>query len=383
MLGVIADRLAKSGMRLYTLRRTRIVTSRRLERRHSPSETQRLLAAHAKAGSALVPYVLNVAGAEMVLPFVHDPAWLRSSPLSPDSDEWAALVDEPDRFAVFPHDRLPVAPGGVRMFDGQICYVRHAPTSETPNATWRLGVCSWAAYANFLQDLGGLDGVKRRRSSRRSRDDFHDPVATVRAGRRPVAAGLTVVLAERADDNWRVLVQRRSKEVHIDAGLLSFIPLSGLEPNTVGNRSSSLGLIPYNLLREMAEELFDVPELVHAASAPSFDPDWIRRFAPIEAVETAWRSGQVTVESLGCGFHLRTVGANFIVVAAHRAPGGWSTLLKDAAGNWEVGASGPANPSLRFEELGGERLATEIANREFTDVSTVAYGLVKEWAAIH
>jgi hypothetical protein len=89
-----------------------------------------------------------------------------------------------------------------------------------------------------------------------------------------------VTLLESADGPPRVVVHRRSSGVVNAAGVRTVAPVFGCDAATIGENTSDLGLLLYNLVREYGEELFDKEALVKANQDTWFHPDQIIEAVP-------------------------------------------------------------------------------------------------------
>ncbi|WP_328654986.1 hypothetical protein OG598_14815 [Micromonospora sp. NBC_00330] len=382
--GVAADRCYDAALRWWLRLRTGRAHERLAEVRRDGTLQATALALHEPRVPSLVPYVLDVAGKSLKLPILIREEWLVDRRLDPESDDFMRMASGSDnRFPSRPLQHLIVS-AQTNVFEGQICYVMEHPEEWDAHRPWIMGVCPYSAYAAFFREIEADPrrwfGIRNRRRRIRL---FADPLAAIKKRERPIVVGATVILAERRPDGAHVLLQRRSMEVFVDPGAASFIPVFGLEPNCIGDTQSGLGLLQYNFLREVGEELFNLPELHDAASVPRLNPDWLRMMKPIADIETEWRAGQVQFSVLGCGVDLCNPSIHFVAVAWHDAVEGWSHLLAEARGNWEVAVGAAGSTSLRFVRLDGGELERLVLDGELTPTSAFAYGLTRSWLAEH
>ena len=378
-VGVAMDRLWDPLRAKYTQVRVAIARVHRKRVDNNKQATRELGEFYQKKITVLTPYRATESGREFVLPILSGQDWISVSQLDATSE--ALIKFDPSAKSRFETLRTRstkrLALRGARIYEGQICYV--SEYNPTGRPTWTVGVCSYAAYASFLLELEAK-GLSKSYVTRSRRRLFSDPLATISEGVRPVAVGATVALVDGHSRPYSVLLQRRSSEVIVDAGKLSFVPVFGLEPNATSARRSHLGLLQYNVVREFGEELFDLPELIELSRSGRINPDWIRTIEPISNLENSWQSGDVDFYTLGTGIDLLNPSLHIVIAGVSRNPEGWLSLLAEASGNWEIAGARVGSPSLLSVELESAELAKYVNENQLSSTSVFAYDLLRKWA---
>lgn len=119
----------------------------------------------------------------------------------------------------------------------------------------------------------------------------------------PQAVGCSCVSVFTTADGPVVAVARRSSAVLHSPSSIAVIPSFGLESNVVAGQESRFGLFMYNYLREFAEELFDLEELIHVATARRVHPDWNFELPQVSRVIEEVDGARVKVVSMGASIN--------------------------------------------------------------------------------
>lgn len=238
---------------------------------------------------------------------------------------------------------------GRKLHNGTCCYVAGEATSLL-NSSFEVNAGKFGEYLNYYIPALKKRGNQHSNSAGQWNAWAQDFLERSMNGDLRLQVGCAMALVQKVDGVWSLLQHRRSSSVAITPGLITTTPVFGVEPSSRLAHTSKLGLLQYNMLREVGEEIFSIPELDSAAMTRRFDPDWILSCIPVKEFYDKWVDGSIDVRIFAVVINLVTANAQ-VLVAAIDDQDGWTEYLRTADANWEVEGEDDA-PSLRFRPVG-------------------------------
>jgi hypothetical protein len=149
----------------------------------------------------------------------------------------------------------------------------------------------------------------------------------------------------------------------------------------MGSRPSSYGLTFYNFVREFAEELFDLEELVQMTRARRFDPDWMFQLPSAARVLREVSAGRVQLLRTGLGINPNDGILNCAMIAHFYSPEFFEWLCQESRLNWESAENATPVANLELLRLDDPRI-DEWAARKLIDPSSIfSLDLARQYAA--
>jgi hypothetical protein len=264
---------------------------------------------------------------------------------------------------------------GARMFDGTILYVQDRKV-DNGHIVFILDRCNYYSYATKMVMLR-----KELRSRVLHRPIYKNVFATlspsVATTVEPQAAGcVCITLFPAPGGRYRVIFAHRSAEVAQAANQISALPSFGLESNITAGKQSKYGLFFYNYLREFAEELFNLEELIELTVSKHFGPDWIFGLPGMDLVEDEVTRGNLQLSCLGVGVNPYDGGLFFPLLAEFSSVEFLSKLETRIKTNWES-SSERDQPSIEIRDLFDIKIDEWIQLGMIDNCSAVAVDLAR------
>jgi hypothetical protein len=238
---------------------------------------------------------------------------------------------------------------GRKLHDGTCCYLP-AAADMLDSSHLKVSAAGFKEYLEYYISALRHRGNRLKHSHAKWDSWAADFLNRAMNGDLRLQVGCAMGLVQKEDGIWTLLQHTRSNLVAITPGLVTVMPVFGIEPSNRFAHKSKLGLLQYNILREIGEELFSIPELDSAIQKRRFDADWILSCAPVREFYDRWQQGSVEVRNLGVVINLVTANVQLLIAAIDHQQR-WSNYLRQADANWEVALTDDA-PSLRFRPVG-------------------------------
>lgn len=260
---------------------------------------------------------------------VTSPSWV--GPLDPSEDRPLVLVDPKPQ--ALPYNASTIAQlsrSGVRLWDGPLCYLD--PSTSADEMSVRIG--NYFAFVDFRDRLmRQTDRVKR--GSTILADQFLSLESAATGKHGPVALSGAVTCVFDTPGGYQVLTHQRAADVVSGRGLMGVVPLFGLEPHVQASQRSSLGLLPYNIAKEILEEVYG-EDVNHAGDRPaSLHPDAVFESPHGKAIIEWVRTGELTFHVSGAALDL-TNACLAISIVAHFSGALYESVKVSARGSWET-----------------------------------------------
>lgn len=376
MLGVLAER----GMSWTSARwsASQMDRARRRRQRADHSLSRQTLRRIRKKSSDALDLVQTIDSGTLYL--LSRPEWIKRQILLPGDVCPAALV-EMNR-DVKRVTKRRIARVDSRIFEGVICRAVEPPDPGGVSPKWLLANATYDEYVDFAIHVAN---GKFRRSwliPTVARKWILDPESEIVSGDHVVAVGSTVALVEFESTEPFVVLHRRSSQVFTEPGMVSLLPVFGVEPNRIGGFASRLGLLQHNFLRELGEELFGVPELVGSTPMKSYDPDWFLSHPAIAPVLVNWEIGAFDLYYLGAAIDVWNPSVHFSLVAVARSGRLWSEMLRDSRASWEIAVDKRGYAELAVRPMNSPETIASLRSGSATETTRFTFDLVRQFLGI-
>ena len=240
-----------------------------------------------------------------------------------------------------------------KIFNGNICVVRSVPNDS--GTAWELGNSDYYSYAHFRRKVllsKYSPSFLLRGNVRRW---LQNPLEVILAGMESIAVGASVALVHDAEEGEKeVLLHVRSKDVFVEPNMWSVLPCFGVETNKRMGYESDFGVLQYNFIRELGEELFGIPEII--CSSNKYHPDWFVKHQNISKVVDDWKLGRFSLHLLGISIDPWNPSVHFSFVAYARELRFWNNYCKEGSLSWEVAHNRQGTPIVKFFKLSDQLL---------------------------
>jgi hypothetical protein len=279
-------------------------------------------------------YVTRSTADRHVLPVLPDDDGAFVGLLEPASD-WPLSVSGERRHQLHVDQRVIAESKkrGVELWDGTVLYATGWDASAGLLSVAR---CNYYSYVSFgdkvLRESDSIGGKKPYLSAV---GRFSQALQSAQ-GPTVVAAATTCVFE--SDKGPVTVLHRRSSSVVNGRGMYAVTPVFGIEPNYSGTEKSRFGVVVYNVLKEVLEELFGVAEIKLSNDRPHApDPDWMFATEEGRRLVAELEEGRLSLSCSGACIDL-TDGSLILAVTAHfRDPAFLARLKREARGSYEAG----------------------------------------------
>lgn len=332
--GVIATELFSVLKVRYLARRSRKGLSSWTERDDPSRHAANVVAIVDGDAAERTLYATRTTTDERVLPVLPDVDGSFVGPLEPSSD-WPLSVSREARREL-PVDQRVIARSkkrGVELWDGTVL---HATGRDDSSGLLRVARCNYYAYVSFgEQVLRESDSTKGKKPYLHAADRFGQ---ALRSAQGPTAVAAATTCVFESDTGPVTVVHRRSSSVVNGRGMYAVTPVFGIEPNFSGSETSRFGVVVYNILKEILEELFGVAEIKLSNNRPHAPhPDWIFTTDEGKRLVAELEEGRLSLSCTGACVDL-TDGSLILAVTAHfRDPAFLARLKLEARGSYEAG----------------------------------------------
>lgn len=332
--GVLATELYSVLKRRYLARRSRKGLSSWTERDDPRRHAANVVAVVDGGAAVRSLYATRTTVDERVLPVLPVVDGSFVGPLEPSSD-WPLAVSREARREMPVDERVITRSKkrGVELWDGTIL---HATGRDDAAGLLHVARCNYYSYVSFGEKvLRESDSTRGRKPYLRTVDRLGEAFRSAQ-GPTAVAAATTCVF-ESGTEPVTVL-HRRSTSVVNGRGMYAVTPVFGIEPNFSGAETSRFGVVVYNVLKEILEEVFGVDEIKLSNNRPQAPhPDWIFTTEAGERLVAELDEGRLSLSCTGACVDL-TDGSLILAVTAHfRDPAFLARLKLEARGSYEAG----------------------------------------------
>jgi hypothetical protein len=332
--GVIATELFSVVKTRYLARRSRqdlLSWTERDDPRTHAANVVAILGGGAVEGSL---YVTRSTADQHVLPVLPEGDGAFVGQLEPTSD-WPLSVSREPRRELHVDQRVITESKkrGVELWDGTVLY---ATGWDESAGLLQVARCNYYAYVSFGEKvLRESDSTRGKKPYLRAVDRFGEALQSTQ-GPTVVAAATTCVFE--SDQGPVTVVHRRSSSVVNGRGMYAVTPVFGIEPHYSGTEKSRFGVVVYNVLKEILEELFGVAEIKLSNDRPHApDPDWMFATEEGRRLVAELEEGRLSLFCSGACIDL-TDGSLILAVTAHfRDPAFLARLKREARGSYEAG----------------------------------------------
>lgn len=279
-------------------------------------------------------YVTRSTADQHVLPVLPEADGTFVGQLEPTSD-WPLSVSGEPRHELHVDQRVIAGSKkrGVELWDGTVLY---ATGWDESAGLLRVARCNYYSYVSFG------DKVLRESDSTRGKKPYLHAVGrfsqALRSTQGPTVVAAATTCVFESDKGPVTVVHRRSSSVVNGRGMYAVTPVFGIEPNYSGTEKSRFGVVVYNVLKEVLEELFGVAEIKLSNDKPHApDPDWMFATDEGRRLVAELEEGRLSLSCTGACIDL-TDGSLILAVTAHfRDPAFLSRLKREARGSYEAG----------------------------------------------
>ncbi|BBO85032.1 hypothetical protein DSCO28_55980 [Desulfosarcina ovata subsp. sediminis] len=174
--------------------------------------------------------------------------------------------------------------------------------------------------------------------------------------------GISVLVAFRRDDDYALIIQKRSHRVAVAPGTLAVVPTAIHQPTIDLNEE----LNPIvTLWREIYEELFGGEETINTSK--NLIPKWYTKESTIMKEITTAGSSDVILTS--CGINLLTGFFDFCILVVINSSAIWKNNWHKIKGNWEL--SDTVTPIISSRDK--DTITKIVSMKEWSPSSRVAF----------
>ncbi len=279
-------------------------------------------------------YVTRSTADQHVLPVLPEDDGAFVGHLAPASD-WPLSVSGESRHELHVDERVIAESKkrGVELWDGTVLYATGWDASAGLVGVAR---CNYYSYVSFG------DKVLRESDSTVGKKPYLSAVGrfsqALQSAQGPTVVAAATTCVFESDKGPVTVLHRRSSSVVNGRGMYAVTPVFGIEPNYSGTEKSRYGVVVYNVLKEVLEELFGVAEIKLSNDRPHApDPDWMFATDAGRRLVAELEEGRLSLSCSGACIDL-TDGSLILAVTAHfRDPAFLARLKREARGSYEAG----------------------------------------------
>jgi hypothetical protein len=377
VLGAILGALASLPMAPLSAKFSAAITRRVVSLWLRGDKDERLVTMYRRAGLESALYRPQSIGDSLPIPLLATSEDSFSADVDPQRDDGLIVYDvnASETFDVGTRFVRWFARRGVRLFDGQILWVRQKSSGSDGKVRLTISKARYFAYAQNCYRLEREIAAPWRRptlhmSHLRRFDD------ALGGGLRPqVLGGIAATLFDDVDGTY-VALARRSANVLTGPRMYSVIPAFGMESAGPG---SKYALFFHNYLREFCEEFFDLEELIHAGERKGLDSDWFLEFPQATAVLEQVHLQKFKLRRMAAAIGLHDGALNFGLAAHFTDPAFLQWVRLQILLNWESAPETSLEPSLELLRIDDPKLDEWARSGLLASQSVFALDLARQY----
>lgn len=284
--------------------------------------------------------------------------WLFDKVISPYEECFVNMADD-DKLAEKMAEKVAdkqtdkeVKSNNSNFFNGSICVIQSPLDNLT--SIWKLTNCEYYTYARFKRKVLLSQHIPNFLLFGNVRAWLNDPLKVIAEKREAIAIGASVALVQDKEDGRKeILLNLRSKDVFVEPNMWSVLPCFGVETNIRMGHKSKFEILQYNFIRELGEELFGIPELIHPNG--KYDPNWFVKHENIRMVIDDWDAEKFSLHLLGISIDPWNPSVHFSFMAYSKELNFWTKYCKDGT-CWEIADNWQGEPIMRFFDLSEDLL---------------------------
>lgn len=283
--------------------------------------------------------------------------WMINQVISPFEKCIVKMADEKNLMDEQADETVGVK--GSKIFNGNICVVRGVPHGI--KGEWTLESCDYYSYAHFRRKVLFSKYIPNFLLRGEVGAWLKNPLNVILDKSEAIAVGASVALVHDIEHGEKeILLHVRSKDVFVEPSMLSVLPCFGVESNRRMGYESVFGVLQYNFIRELGEELFGIPEIVCAND--KYHPDWFVKHESISKVIEDWKAERFRLHLIGICIDPWNPSVHFSFAACSKELRFWNKYYKDGSLSWEVAHNRQGNPIVCFFKLSEQLLEQSEGN---------------------